>query len=95
MSHGKQHYCNDDQILHCHFVTQPLDKNQWDQQWDTFLWATFITLRSITVVGESEDVISLLQNFPKVPLTAHSKSASVVLHQLNVSPWQENALLSI
>lgn len=64
-----EHY-NDDQILHCHFVTQPLDKNQWDQQWDTFLWATFITLRSTTVVGESEDVISLLQNFPNVPLNS-------------------------
>lgn len=27
MTHGKQNYYNDDKILHCQFVTQPLDKN--------------------------------------------------------------------
>lgn len=50
MSHGKQNHDNDNKILHCHFVTQPLDKNHQDQWWEPSLWATFITLTSIAPV---------------------------------------------
>lgn len=59
MSHGEQKHYNEDKILHCQFVTQPLAKNHQDQWWEPSLWATFITLRSIALVRESEDAVIL------------------------------------
>lgn len=55
MSHGEQNHDNADKILHCPFVTQPLEKNHQDQWWEPFLWAAFIALRSIALAREGGD----------------------------------------
>lgn len=66
MSHGQKNYYSHDKVLHGHSVSQSLGKNRWDQQWGLSLWVPHITLRCSTLLGESEDAVSI---FPQhVPL---------------------------